>query len=91
MVKNQPAKAGDAGLIRRSRRPPGRGHGNPLQFSCLGNPTDRGAWWATVPGVTESDMTKHKLLVEEIRYLLMKENYLKRKLSVFCHVTGRIS
>ena len=52
---------------------------------------DRGAWWAMVPGVTESDMTKHKLLLEEIRYLLMKENYLKRKLSVFCHVTGRIS
>ena len=70
---------------------PGEGNSNPLQFSCLGNPMDRGAWWAMVPGVTESDMTKHKLLLEEIRYLLMKENYLKRKLSVFCHVTGRIS
>ena len=70
---------------------PGEGNGNPLQFSCLGNPMDRGAWWAMVPGVTEKDMTKHKLLLEEIRYLLMKENYLKGKLSVFCHVTGRIN
>ena len=52
---------------------------------------DRGAWRATVSGVTEKDMTKHKLLLEETRYLLMKENYLKRKLSVFCHVTGRIN
>ena len=37
---------------------PGGGNGNPLQYSCLGNPTDRGAWWATVHRVTESDMTK---------------------------------
>ena len=33
---------------------PGGGHGNPLQYSCLENPMDRGAWWATVHGVTES-------------------------------------
>ena len=38
--------------------PPGEGNGNPLQYSCLGNPMDRRAWWATVHGVTkESDMT----------------------------------
>ena len=37
---------------------PGKGNGNPVQYSCLGNPTDRGAWWASVHGVTkESDMT----------------------------------
>jgi len=39
---------GDVGLIPGSGRPPGGGHGNPLQYPCLGNPTDRGAWWATV-------------------------------------------
>ena len=57
VVKNPPANAGDArdaGLITGSGRSPGEGHGNPLQYSCLENPVDRGAWWATVCGVTKS-------------------------------------
>ena len=57
MVKNPPANAGgtrDMGLIPESGRSPGREHGNPLQYSCLENPMDRGAWQATVPGVTKS-------------------------------------
>ena len=61
VVKNPPAKAGDsrdAGLIPELQRSPGGGNGNPLQFSCLGNPMDRGAWWVTVHGVAkESAMT----------------------------------
>ena len=44
--------AGDKGLILGSGRSPGEGNGNPLQYSCLGNPMDSGAWWATVCGVT---------------------------------------
>ena len=56
MVKNLPAKAGDLGSIPRSGRSPGGGSGNPLQCSCLKNPTSRGAWWATVHGVTKSQM-----------------------------------
>ena len=51
VVKDMPANARDAGdmdLI------PGEGNGNPLLYSCLGNPTDRGAWWATVHVVTKS-------------------------------------
>ena len=49
----------DAGLILRSGRSPGVGNGNTLQYSCPGNPKDRGAWWATVRGVTkESDTTQ---------------------------------
>ena len=48
----------DAGLIPRLGRYPRGGHGNPLQYSCLENPMDRGAWQATVQRVTESDMTK---------------------------------
>ena len=46
--------AGDLGLIPGSGRPPDGGHGNPLQYSCLENPMDREAWWATIHGVTES-------------------------------------
>ena len=58
MVKNPPANAGDAGLIPGSGRSLGEGNGNPLQYSCLGNPMSRGAWWATVHGVAkESDAT----------------------------------
>ena len=51
MVKNPPANAGDirdAGLIPGSGRSPREGNGNPIQYSCLENPMDRGAWWATV-------------------------------------------
>ena len=61
VVKNMPADAGDirdAGSIPGSGRSPGGEHGNPLQYSCLENPMDRGAWLATVHGVTESDTTK---------------------------------
>ena len=50
-VKNLPANAGDtgdSGSIPGLGRSPGGGNGNPLQYSCLGNPTDRGAWWAIV-------------------------------------------
>ena len=50
--------AGDAGLIRGSGRSPGGGQGNPLQYSCLENPMDGGAWWATVREVSESDATE---------------------------------
>ena len=59
MVKNPPANARDTGSIPRSGRSPGEGNGNPLQYSCLENPIDRGAWQATVYGVIkESDTTE---------------------------------
>ena len=51
VVKNLPANAGDLGSISELGRSPGEGQGNPLQYSCLGNLLDRGAWWATVRGV----------------------------------------
>ena len=59
MVKYVPANARDirdAGLIPGSGRSPGGGYGNPLQCSCLENPMDKGAWWATVHEAAESDM-----------------------------------
>ena len=61
MVKNPPASAGDirdTGSIPGLGRFPGEGNGNPLQYSCQGNPMDRGAWWAVVHGVAkEWDLT----------------------------------
>ena len=58
MVKNPPANTGDAGSIPESGRSPGEGNGNPLQYSCLVNPMDRGAQKTIVHGVsTDSDMT----------------------------------
>ena len=59
-VKSPPANKGgirDSGSIPGSGRSPRGGHGNPLQYSCLENPMDRGAWRATVHGVAESDST----------------------------------
>ena len=57
VVKNPPADAGDLrdqGSVPGLGRSSGGGHGNPLQYSCLENPMDRGAWWATVHAVTKS-------------------------------------
>ena len=56
VVKNLPANARDlreVGSVSGSGRSPGGGHGNPLQYSCLENPMERGAWWATAHGVTK--------------------------------------
>ena len=52
--KNSACNAGDLGLIPGLGRSPREGNGNPLQYSCLENPMDRGAWWATVHGVAKS-------------------------------------
>ena len=57
VIKNPPANVGDArdmGSIPGSGTSPGGGNGNPFWYSCLGNPMDRGAWWATVHRVAES-------------------------------------
>ena len=61
MVKNPPAYAGDAGSIPGSGRSPGEGNGNPIQYSCLGYPMDRGAWQATCTPCTPSHKSRTRL------------------------------
>ena len=76
-INSVPANPADLGLIPGSGRSPGGGHGNPLQYSCLENPMDRGAWWATVHGVSESDTTEgnqhactHRALLKPFKAVL---------------------
>ena len=68
VVKNPPAKAGDVGSIFDLGRSPGEGNGNLLQYSCLGNPVDRGAWWATIHGVAKSQtrLSMHECKVPQV-------------------------
>ena len=54
VLKESTYNAGDEGSVPGSGRSPGEGNGNPFQYSCLENPTDRGAWWATVRGTAEN-------------------------------------
>ena len=78
VVKNPPASAGDiedSGLIPRSGRCPGGGSGSPLQYFCWWNPMDRGCWWATVRGVTESDTTEHTRQLTQLKYWLLNLIY----------------
>ena len=68
VIKNLPANAGDTGdesSIPGLGRSPGGGHGHPLQYSCLEDPTDRGAWWATVHRVTKSRTQLKQLSIEQ--------------------------
>ena len=74
MVRNPAANAGDArdtGSILGSGRSPGEGHGNPLQYSCLENPMDRVAWWATVQRVPKSRTQVKRLLHWQVDSLLL--------------------
>ena len=63
VVKNLPVTGDkrDTGLLPGLGRSPGEGNGNPLQYSCLENPTDRGVWWATVHGATNSQTRPKRL------------------------------
>ena len=61
VVKNPPANPGDVGSVPGSGRSPGEVNGNPLQYSCLENPMDIGAWQATVQGVTKESKSQTRL------------------------------
>ena len=66
--KESTYKAGDLGSIPGSIRSPGEGNGYPLQYACLGNPVDTGAWQATVHEVAESDMTETFMVFLVVMY-----------------------
>ena len=68
LVVNSPANEGDVGYIPGSGISPGEGNDNPLQYSCLGNPMDRGAWWATW-SCKKSNTTKRLTTVRMVRNL----------------------
>ena len=75
MVKNLPANAGDirdVGSIPGLGRSPGGGHGNPLQYSCLENPMDRGAWQATVLGVAKGQTWLKQLCTHTSLYMVQQ-------------------
>ena len=74
-VKVSASNVGDLGLIPGLGRSPGEGNGNPAQYSCLENPIDRGAWWATVHGVAKSQTR-----LSDFTFTFIQEN---RKLDVF--------
>ena len=88
VVKIPPANVGDAtdvGSIPGLRRSPGEGNGNPLQYSCLGNPMDRGAWWATVHGVAKSQtrLSKHAVTAREGSPRVARVEYFSPSYSLF--------
>ena len=72
MVKNLPAYVGDVDLIPGLKRSPGGGNDNPLQYSCLENPMDRGAWWATVHGVmkNQTELSTHSCTLSRGKILV---------------------
>ena len=75
VVKNLSANAGDirdVGSISGSGRSPGGGHGNPLQYSCLEHPMDRGGWQATVHGVTKSQTWSKQLSTQQATYMILE-------------------
>ena len=83
-VKNTPVMwetQADTSLSPKRGKTPGGGHGNPLQCSCLENPMERAAWWATVHGVTESDMTEgtEHARVQRPQFVSRPDPHLTRK------------
>ena len=91
MIKASAYNAGDPGLIPGSGRSPGEGNGTPLQYSCLGNPMDRGAWRARVHRVATqsrlSNFTSHVEYYQKKLVILIAHFHYIRNLFSFCVIT----
>ena len=85
MVKNLPANAGEVGSIPGSGRSPGEEDGNSLQYSCLGNPMERGAWWPTVLGFTR---VRHDLATKQQCLITKPSNIGKVRPRPFYHASA---
>ena len=72
LLKNLPANTENVGLIPGSVRSPGKGNGNPLQYSCLGNPMDRGAW-------QESQRVRHDLVTKQKQHQMITELFSQKR------------
>ena len=79
VIKNLPANAGDLGSIPGSGRSPGEGSDSPLQYSCLGNSMDSGAWWATVHRVTKSQKQLSDEHIATIKAAIMGNKFRVKK------------
>ena len=75
-VQETACNAGDPGSISRSGKAPGEGNAYPLLYSCLDNPTDRGAWRATVPGVAQSQTRLKRLSTQDVSVTTSYETHL---------------
>ena len=77
--KESARNAGDLGSIPGSERSPGEENGNPLHYACLENPMDRGPWWATVRGISESDTTEQLIQTDILttKYCVLFQTLLK--------------
>ena len=84
--KESSCSAGDMGSVSGLRRSPGEGNSNPLQYSCLGNPMDIGAWWATVHGVAKSQTQLSGFHFTLLHFLIMCYEPLKRLCYSLCEV-----
>ena len=79
VIKNLPANAGDLGSIPGSGRSPGEGSDSPLQYSCLGNSMDSGAWWATVHRVAKSQKRLSDEHIATIKAAIMGNKFRVKK------------
>ena len=77
VLKNMPASAGDTWpQVWFLEDPPGKGNGNPLQYSCLKKSMDRGAWWATVYGIAKSQTRQTNSFTSLLKYRIVSEGHL---------------
>ena len=90
VVKNPPANARDVGSIPRSQRSPVIANGNPLQYSCLGNPMDREDWWTTVHAITNESNRAWRLNNNKVSDIHLKDAKTRHAQSILSGVLSEL-